>query len=395
MVVLAAAQLEHIVPDVTHPTEWETTASRVNIRMGSRGPAISTNPPEVFMKVPAAPNQGADNYDVASYHLMQALFPPEIHEQMQNIVNTDRQALEEWPVHGAGYPGVRLQTQWDTVTWFPLLLQNALYNAINEQWIFMKDSDTLKTVLYTRPEDTNTEDWAGYELLHRMHYWSRAYAHVTHTVIVPLQDVEAAQALQVQVGSHRGHHTTNKMHTLPMKLGDALLMNWPLFLHFGGGESINPVFTFLPHGVRKVLPCVEGPKVMRIACKQPRLPTPHAIEFEMGECTHVSVTWQYMGDVMHLCRHIEDYNMWVAVKGLQYTDIVPDGEDDVPNCGTPWVHLCWVPTVTDAKVPRLELQMGDVAFAFVPAAWGFTKQPALEVMAFSQMAHYWGGPHPC
>ena len=28
--------------------------------------------------------------------------------------------------------------------------------------------------------------------------------------------------------------------------------------------------------------------------------------------------------------------------------------------------------------------MGDVAFAFVPAAWGFTKQPALEVMSFSQ-----------
>ena len=29
MVALAAAQLEHLVPDVTHPTKWETTASRV------------------------------------------------------------------------------------------------------------------------------------------------------------------------------------------------------------------------------------------------------------------------------------------------------------------------------------------------------------------------------
>ena len=34
--------------------------------------------------------------------------------------------------------------------------------------------------------------------------------------------------------------------------------------------------------------------------------------------------------------------------------------------------------------------MGDVAFAFMPAAWGFTKQPTFEVMSYSQMAHYWG-----
>ena len=142
-----------------------------------------------------------------------------------------------------------------------------MYTAIYEQWVFLKDSDTLGTVLYTRPEDTNTEDWAGYELLHRMHHWSRAYAHLTHMVIVPLQDVEAAQALQVQVGSHRGQHTANKMHTLPMKLGDALLMNGPLFVRFGGGKSRYLVFTFLPHGVRKVLPCVEGPEVMEMACK--------------------------------------------------------------------------------------------------------------------------------
>ena len=107
------------------------------------------------------------------------------------------------------------------MTWFPVPLQNALYNAIYEQCIFLKDNDTLGTLLYTRPEDTNTEDRAGYELLHRMHYWSRAYAHLTHTVIVLFRDVEAAQALQVQVGSHRGQHTANKMHTLPMKLGDA------------------------------------------------------------------------------------------------------------------------------------------------------------------------------
>ena len=46
-----------------------------------------------------------------------SLFSPEIHEQLQNIVNPDRQTLEEWPVHGAGYLGVRLQTQRDTVTW--------------------------------------------------------------------------------------------------------------------------------------------------------------------------------------------------------------------------------------------------------------------------------------
>ena len=85
------------------------------------------------------------------------------------------------------------------MTWFPLPLQNAMYTAIYEQWVFRKDNDTLGMVLYTRPEDTNTEDWAGYELLHRMHHWSRAYAHLTHMVIVPLQDVEAAPALQVQV----------------------------------------------------------------------------------------------------------------------------------------------------------------------------------------------------
>ena len=339
------------------------------------------------MEVPAAPNQSWNNYDVAGYHLMQALFPPVMHEQLQNIVNPDRQTLEEWPVHGAGYPGVRLQTQRDAVTWFPLPLQNALYTAIYEQWVFLKDSDTLGTVLYTRPENTNTEDWAGYELLHRMHHWSRAYAHLTHMVIVPLQDVEAAQALQVQVGSHRGQHTANKMHTLPMKLGDALLMNGPLFVRFGGGKSRYPVFTFLPHGVRKVLPCVEGPEVMEMACKKPPLPTPQEREFNMGECMHVPVPWQYMGDVMHLCRHIADCNMWLAVKGVQYTDIAPDGEDDVPNCSTPWVHRWWVPAVSNARVPRLNLQMGDVAFAFVPSAWGYTKQPTLEVMSYSQMAH--------
>ena len=82
MVAVAAAQLEHIVPDVTHPTKWETTASRVYVPMGSPGPAISTNPPEVSMEVLAAPNQSWNNYDVAGYHLMQALFPLEIHEQL-------------------------------------------------------------------------------------------------------------------------------------------------------------------------------------------------------------------------------------------------------------------------------------------------------------------------
>ena len=106
MVALAVAQLVHIVPDVTHPTKWETTASRVYVPMGSRCPAISTNPPELSMEVPAAPNQSWNNYDVAGYHLMEALFPPEIHEQLQNIVNPDRQPLEEWPVHDNGYPGV-------------------------------------------------------------------------------------------------------------------------------------------------------------------------------------------------------------------------------------------------------------------------------------------------
>ena len=85
-----------------------------------------------------------------------------------------------------------------------------------------------------------------------MHHWSRAYAHLTHMVIVPLQDVEAAQ---VQVWSHCGEHRANKMHTLPMKLWDAL--NSPLFVRFGGGKSRYLVFTFLPHGVRKILPCLE------------------------------------------------------------------------------------------------------------------------------------------
>ena len=130
MVALAAAQLEHIVPDVTHPTKWETTASPMYVPKGSPGPAISTNPLEPSMEVPAAPNQSWNNYDVAGYHLMHALFPPETQEHLQKIVNPDRQTLEEWPVHGAGYPGVRLQTQRDAVTWFPLPLQNALYNAI-------------------------------------------------------------------------------------------------------------------------------------------------------------------------------------------------------------------------------------------------------------------------
>ena len=158
------------------------------------------------------------------------------------------------------------------------------------------------------------------------------YAHLKHTVIVLVHDVEAAQALQVQVGSHRGHHTANKMHTLSMKLGDALLMKWPLFVRFGGGKSRYLVFTFLPHGVRKVLPCVDGSKVTEMACKQPPLPTPHDTKFEMGECTHVPVPWQYMGDNMHLCQHIGDFNIWLKVKGLQYTDIAPDGEDNVPEC---------------------------------------------------------------
>ena len=50
-----------------------------------------------------------------------------------------------------------------------------------------------------------------------------------------------------------------------MKLGGALNMNGPLFVRFAGGESRYLVFTFLPHGVRKVLPCVEGSKVMQMA----------------------------------------------------------------------------------------------------------------------------------
>ena len=95
---------------------------------------------------------------------------------------------------------MRLQTQWEAITRFPLPLQNALYNTIYEQWFFLIDSDTLGTVLYTRPEDTNTEDWAGYELLHSMHHWSRAYAHLTHMVIVPLQDIDAAQLSSAGAG---------------------------------------------------------------------------------------------------------------------------------------------------------------------------------------------------
>ena len=147
MVALAAARLGHIVPDVTHPKNWETTASQVSmyVLMGSPCPAISTNPPELSMEVPAAPNQSWNKYDVASYHLMQALFPPENHEERQNIVNPDRQTLEEWPVHGAPYPGVRLQTQRDAVTWFPLPLQNALYNAIYEQWILSVECGEAQT----------------------------------------------------------------------------------------------------------------------------------------------------------------------------------------------------------------------------------------------------------
>ena len=80
----------------------------------------------------------------------------------------------------------------------------------------------------------------------------------------------------------------------------------------------------------------------------------------MGKCTHVPVPWQYMGNVMHLCRHIADCNMWLAVKGLQYTDITPDGEDDVPNCAPPWVHGWWVSAVGNARVPQFNLQMGDI-----------------------------------
>ena len=38
--------------------------------------------------------------------------------------------------------------------------------------------------------------------------------------------------------------------------------------------------------------------------------------------------------------------------------------------------------------------MYDVAFAFVPAAWGITNQLTLEVMSYSQMAHYWGALTP-
>ena len=57
MVAVAAAQLEHIVPDVTHLTKWETTASRMYVLMGSPGPAISTNPPGLSMDVSAAPKE--------------------------------------------------------------------------------------------------------------------------------------------------------------------------------------------------------------------------------------------------------------------------------------------------------------------------------------------------
>ena len=70
------------MPHVPHPTKWETTASQVYVPMGSPGPAISTNPPELSIGVPAAPNQSWNNHDVAGCHLMQAPFPPEIHEQM-------------------------------------------------------------------------------------------------------------------------------------------------------------------------------------------------------------------------------------------------------------------------------------------------------------------------
>ena len=41
---------------------------------------------------------------------------------------------------------------------------------------------------------------------------------------------------------------------------------------------------------------------MEMVCKQPPLPTPHETEFDMDECTHVPVPWQYMGDVMQLYR---------------------------------------------------------------------------------------------
>ena len=118
------------------------------------------------------------------------------------------------------------------------------------------------------------------------------------------------------MGSHRGQHTANKIHTMSMKLGDALRMNGHLLVRFGGGKSRYRVFTLLPHRVRKVLPCVEGPEVMEMACKQPPLQTPHATEFKMGECQHVPVPWQYMGDVMHLCWHVADRIMWLAVKGM-------------------------------------------------------------------------------
>ena len=57
------------------------------------------------------------------------------------------------------------------------------------------------------------------------------------------------------------------MHTLPMKPGNALLINGPLFVRFGGGKSTYVVFTFTPHAVRKVVPCLEGPEVMEMACK--------------------------------------------------------------------------------------------------------------------------------
>ena len=180
---------------------------------------------------------------------------------------------------------MRLQSQRDTVTWFPLPLQNALYNAIYEQWIFAA--------------------------------WG-------------------AQGSTVRGGS-RGH-----------------------------ADGVQATSTT----------------------------TPHDTEFERSECTHLPVPWQYMGDVMHLSQHIADCNMRLAVKGRQYTDIAPDGEDDVPKLRTPWVHRWWVPAVNNAKLPRLNLQMGDVAFAFVPVAWGFTKQPTLEVTAFSLMAHQWGAPTP-
>ena len=71
-----------------------------------------------------------------------------------------------------------------------------------------------------------------------------------------------------------------------------------------------------------------------------------------------------LDDVMHLCCHIANCNTWLEVKGLQYTEIAADGEDDVPNWRTAWLHRWCVPAFNNAKVPRRSLQMGEVAFAF-------------------------------